>query len=64
MHSISHRLERPGFIQVGRFPSSAVFFPLMHFHLPRVRSFNNLVDHIRDAMHHHKHEKESEAHQV
>jgi hypothetical protein len=36
----------------------------MHFHLPRVSSFSNLVDQVRDVMRHHKHEKESEAHQV
>lgn len=36
----------------------------MHFHLPRVQSFTNLVQHVREAMHHYKHEKESEAHQV
>jgi len=36
----------------------------MHFHLPRVQSFTNLVQHVREAMHHYKHEKESEAHQI
>ncbi|PFH54247.1 hypothetical protein AMATHDRAFT_53129 [Amanita thiersii Skay4041] len=36
----------------------------MHFHLPRVQSFSHLVDHVRDAMKHYKHEKESEAHRI
>ncbi|RDB21198.1 Aspartate aminotransferase [Hypsizygus marmoreus] len=36
----------------------------MHFHLPRVKSFTNIVDQVRDAMKHYKHEKESEAHQI
>jgi hypothetical protein len=35
----------------------------MHFRLPRVKSFTNIVEQVRDAMKH-KHEKESEAHQV
>ncbi|KAF8735827.1 hypothetical protein AX14_001403 [Amanita brunnescens Koide BX004] len=36
----------------------------MHFHLPRVQSFSNIVDHVRGAMRHSKHEKDSEAHQI
>ncbi|KAK2466823.1 hypothetical protein APHAL10511_001081 [Amanita phalloides] len=36
----------------------------MHFRLPRVQSFSNLVDQVRGAMRHHKHENESEAHQI
>lgn len=36
----------------------------MHFHLPRVKSFSEIVEQVRDAMRHYKHEKESEAHQV
>lgn len=36
----------------------------MHFHLPRVQSFTGIVEQVRDAMKHLKHEKESEAHQV
>ncbi len=36
----------------------------MHFHLPRVQSFTNVMDQVRDVMKHYKHEKESEAHRV
>jgi len=36
----------------------------MHFHIPRVKSFTHIVDQVRDAMKHYKHEKESEAHQI
>jgi hypothetical protein len=37
---------------------------LMHFHLPHVQPFSNIVEQVRDVMKHYKHEKESEAHQV
>lgn len=37
---------------------------IMHFHIPRVKSFTHIVDQVRDAIKHHKHEKDSEAHQV
>ena len=33
-------------------------------HFPRVKSFTDIVDQVRDAMRPHKHEKDSEAHQV
>jgi len=38
----------------------------MHFHLPHIKSFTNLVDQVRDAMNmkHYKHETDSEAHQI
>ena len=36
----------------------------MHFHLPKVPSLNDVVHQVKDAMKHHKHEKESVAHQV
>jgi len=36
----------------------------MHFHLPQVSSFTNLVHQVKDVMKHYKHEKESEAHQI
>ena len=36
----------------------------MHFHLPQVTSFTDLVHQVKDVMKHYKHEKESEAHQV
>ncbi|GLB34796.1 putative aminotransferase class I and II [Lyophyllum shimeji] len=36
----------------------------MHFRLPRVTSFTNIVEQVRDAMKHYRHEKESEAHQI
>ncbi|KAF5381067.1 hypothetical protein D9615_004105 [Tricholomella constricta] len=36
----------------------------MHFHLPRVKSFTDIVEQVRDVMRHSKHEKESEAHQI
>jgi hypothetical protein len=36
----------------------------MHFHLPQVSSFTNLVHQVKDVMKQYKHEKESEAHQV
>jgi len=39
----------------------------MHLHfpqLPRVKSFTDVVEQVRDVMKHYKHEKESEAHQV
>jgi len=36
----------------------------MHLHLPRVHSFANIVEQVRDVMRHYKHEKESEAHQI
>ncbi|KAK0463590.1 pyridoxal phosphate-dependent transferase [Desarmillaria tabescens] len=36
----------------------------MHFHLPRVQSFSNVMDQVRDVMKHYKHEKESEAHRI
>lgn len=42
---------------------SSISIP-MHFHLPRVQSFTGIVEQVRDAMKHLKHEKESEAHQV
>ena len=35
----------------------------MHFHLPQVSSFTNLIHQVKDVIMH-KHEKESEAHQV
>ncbi|KAG5637760.1 hypothetical protein H0H81_003327 [Sphagnurus paluster] len=35
----------------------------MHFHLPRVKSFTDIIEQVRDAIRH-KHEKESEAHQA
>ena len=33
-------------------------------HLPRVKSFANVVEQVRDVFKSYKHEKESEAHQV
>lgn len=44
--------------------SLSLHFIPMHFHIPRVQSFTNIVDQVRDAMKHYRHEKESEAHQV
>lgn len=36
----------------------------MHFHIPRVKSFSDVVQQVHDVMRQYKHEKESEAHQV
>ncbi|KAK1236446.1 hypothetical protein PQX77_000327 [Marasmius sp. AFHP31] len=36
----------------------------MHFHLPRVQSFTNAMDQVRDVIKHYKHEKDSEAHVI
>ncbi|KAK7040913.1 hypothetical protein VNI00_009509 [Paramarasmius palmivorus] len=36
----------------------------MHFHLPRMNSFTNAVDQVRDVIKHYRHEKESEAHVI
>lgn len=35
----------------------------MHFH-PRILPFSDLLSQVRDVIKHHKHENESEAHQV
>lgn len=36
----------------------------LNFHLPHVTSFAHVIEQVRDALKHYKHEKESEAHQV
>ena len=36
----------------------------MHFRLPQVSSFTDIVHQVKGVMKHYKHEKESEAHQV
>jgi aspartate/methionine/tyrosine aminotransferase len=36
----------------------------MHFQLPHVSSFPNIVNQVKHVMKHYKHEKESEAHQI
>ncbi len=47
-------------------PFPPLLIATMHFHLPHVhvKSFADVVEQVRDAIRHYKHEKESEAHQV
>jgi len=68
--SVSAEHSRPGtprnFKDIVRSPSDSQKSPTMpmHFHLPRVQSFSNVMDQVRDVMKHYKHEKESEAHRI